>query len=594
VELASDAGFCDYETVGLMNINSISGGLVSAVKPARFDDGMVDLFRQRNFFGNLQRGNKWNTEKYMDAVFRIPSTLPGMFCQYDGEARFLFSPDGDSYELRISRCMRIPAVIGPNAGQDAEPEEQEDRLSPYHWDEALHWAVEMENAPWLPARTPKELDNCKEQCLYYNWGGFCVRNGKAEFWVGSGCSLKSALKDYTGIEGDTMDLCTYVYNAAFEFDFIGAGKQAQSFRKRFEDWVRGELVAEMNADDEEVTQCEKTSKLFAQGKCSRSQRVWMSFGGTLKGCACALCGASTKHAGCRGCRRIFCYKCFSEDGGHRNGAYNFKWMYDDAGLNILKPLARMDPLRWSEMLSLKQTIEAMDQVVRSKDNHSRSIKMNAYKTDDVCAREYTFTTPDGALQELLKVKDQENLEDEKEKEKREKEEQAVGCADCASCPYTLDQKVEYWSEGRRLWNPATVSAIGEDNSVTVVSMESRCKTPRCKIILAQDLRRLLRPRQATDESSFEIVLSKVKGSHIGIISSESYRIVEIRDGLVKLWNDEHSEMKVLCDDRIIEVNGIIPEEKGSKKEDFDKMRAECQKEEVELRMTIVRVKVALQ
>jgi len=96
-----------------MNINSYSGGIFAASDPARFADGKLDLFRQKNLArATLKRGLRWRTEKTPTCRFHIPPSLPGSFCQYDGEARFVFSPSGEGVDFSVRCVMRIPVIIG--------------------------------------------------------------------------------------------------------------------------------------------------------------------------------------------------------------------------------------------------------------------------------------------------------------------------------------------------------------------------------------------------------------------------------------------------------------------------------------------------
>eukprot|EP00927_Polykrikos_kofoidii_P021276 TRINITY_DN20189_c0_g1_i2.p1 TRINITY_DN20189_c0_g1~~TRINITY_DN20189_c0_g1_i2.p1 ORF type:complete len:709 (-),score=122.81 TRINITY_DN20189_c0_g1_i2:9-2135(-) len=112
----------EFSSVGFMNINSFGGGLWKAVDPARFADGLIDCFRQKRYIKNvLRRGLRFRTEKHERATFRIPARLPGVFCQYDGETRFIFQRDeGLEAMFHVRRVMQIPVVLGPEAGYDSK------------------------------------------------------------------------------------------------------------------------------------------------------------------------------------------------------------------------------------------------------------------------------------------------------------------------------------------------------------------------------------------------------------------------------------------------------------------------------------------
>jgi len=215
--------------------------------------------------------------------------------------------------------------------------------------EAQDWEAPMVDAAWLPATCAAHLENCKAQCILYDFGGFCVRDGRARFWQGTAPQLKAALVES---EGAT----TYAWNGAGGFCFVGAGTEALEFKTRFEAWVTGQLISEINASAEEVKEVEERASIFAQGVCARSQRVYTDFGMTVKSQRCAVCSRRCANKGCTGCRRFFCWSCFFQ---HRGTAPNIKWRYEDISIAPFRSVAAANHFRYSDLLSLDAAIEQM-------------------------------------------------------------------------------------------------------------------------------------------------------------------------------------------------------------------------------------------
>jgi len=121
----------EFSSLGFMNINSYGGGSISANDRARFADGRGDFFRQKKFVKNmLRRGLRFRTEKHEYANVHVPGDLPGLFFQYDGEARYMFNPKkARGLDFTIRRAMQIPVVLGPEASDevqcDSDEEEEE-------------------------------------------------------------------------------------------------------------------------------------------------------------------------------------------------------------------------------------------------------------------------------------------------------------------------------------------------------------------------------------------------------------------------------------------------------------------------------------
>lgn len=132
-----------YGEVGFMNLNSYGGGSLKGRdrarcchrwiicrgpkerrQPIRFDDGKLDLFRQRIPATVAKTGNTIQTDKRSGATFRFQATeSQGIFMQYDGEGRFVFHPDGKDWRMDVHQVLRIPVVLGKPSlkNPDSEP-----------------------------------------------------------------------------------------------------------------------------------------------------------------------------------------------------------------------------------------------------------------------------------------------------------------------------------------------------------------------------------------------------------------------------------------------------------------------------------------
>lgn len=319
----------EYATCGCMNINSLAAGFLTASEPAKFGDGLIDLFRQRNYLGNaLRRGRGMDTEKHSRATFRIPAQLPGVHIQFDGEARYLFQPEQKDGAWQLRRVMQIPVVLGPESQEIAIG-------SSAGWVVvAEHDAVGTDMA-FIPAT---HLDECKELCLRHSFGGFCVHDGKAFFRQEKGKALKSKLNPCAGCT-------TYIRDEAaqdMKFRFTGPRGDMDNQKRRLYDWVSGRLTRELNATKEEVEELQWRCHSYAQGICARSRRAYGHFrasknkgagdGGIITFNQCATCGAGCGNYGCTGCRRPFCQKCFVN---HKGTAPGVIWMFKDGFFRLL-------------------------------------------------------------------------------------------------------------------------------------------------------------------------------------------------------------------------------------------------------------------
>eukprot|EP00931_Biecheleriopsis_adriatica_P066931 TRINITY_DN41149_c0_g1_i1.p1 TRINITY_DN41149_c0_g1~~TRINITY_DN41149_c0_g1_i1.p1 ORF type:complete len:702 (+),score=147.15 TRINITY_DN41149_c0_g1_i1:57-2162(+) len=116
-----------YREVGFYNINwqahglhgadraSLGARLCSRRLPVMFNDGKLDMFRWKfaSFFKNP--GVTMQTDKKEDMLLTYESTTKGkgIFFQWDGEARFAFSPTNEPFHIFIRKVLNLPVVIGP-------------------------------------------------------------------------------------------------------------------------------------------------------------------------------------------------------------------------------------------------------------------------------------------------------------------------------------------------------------------------------------------------------------------------------------------------------------------------------------------------
>lgn len=115
-----------YRDVGFYNINwqahalhgadrsSLSTRLCGHREPAKFNDGLIDVWRMRFRTFLKNPGVKIQTDKKKD--FRLTydgGEGKGIFFQWDGESRFAFSPSGKEFSVYIRKVLNIPVVMGP-------------------------------------------------------------------------------------------------------------------------------------------------------------------------------------------------------------------------------------------------------------------------------------------------------------------------------------------------------------------------------------------------------------------------------------------------------------------------------------------------
>lgn len=116
-----------YREVGFYNINwqahAVHGASRARVdkrlccsvrEPVTFNDGLMDMFRWR--FSSLVKnpGLLVQTDKKRDMELKYNASHgQGLFFQWDGEARFAFSPTGQAFHIFIRKVLNIPVVVGP-------------------------------------------------------------------------------------------------------------------------------------------------------------------------------------------------------------------------------------------------------------------------------------------------------------------------------------------------------------------------------------------------------------------------------------------------------------------------------------------------
>eukprot|EP00927_Polykrikos_kofoidii_P082391 TRINITY_DN8186_c0_g1_i3.p1 TRINITY_DN8186_c0_g1~~TRINITY_DN8186_c0_g1_i3.p1 ORF type:complete len:705 (-),score=133.32 TRINITY_DN8186_c0_g1_i3:60-2174(-) len=117
-----------YREVGFYNINWQAKNLhgysreklstrlnpCNSRKPACFNDGYIDMFRWK-FMSLLKNpGVNIQTDRKKDMALRFKGGKgKGFFFQWDGEARFAFSPTGEEFTIFVQKVLNIPVVLGP-------------------------------------------------------------------------------------------------------------------------------------------------------------------------------------------------------------------------------------------------------------------------------------------------------------------------------------------------------------------------------------------------------------------------------------------------------------------------------------------------
>lgn len=116
-----------YREVGFLNINwqagiangsdraPICGRACSTREPAKFNDGKIDMYRLKLRSVVKNPGFRIQTDKHDDGMTMTFSggRGKGIFFQWDGEARFAFSPTGEPFQLNVQKILNLPVVLGP-------------------------------------------------------------------------------------------------------------------------------------------------------------------------------------------------------------------------------------------------------------------------------------------------------------------------------------------------------------------------------------------------------------------------------------------------------------------------------------------------
>mmetsp|Transcript_20134 Transcript_20134/g.43042 ORF Transcript_20134/g.43042 Transcript_20134/m.43042 type:complete len:639 (-) Transcript_20134:191-2107(-) len=116
-----------YREVGFYNINwqahAIHGATraplsqrlgCSSREPVSFNDDHLDMFRWK--FTSLVKnpGLRIQTDKKKNMELKYEAKKgQGVFFQWDGEARFAFSPTGEDFHIFIRKVLTVPVVLGP-------------------------------------------------------------------------------------------------------------------------------------------------------------------------------------------------------------------------------------------------------------------------------------------------------------------------------------------------------------------------------------------------------------------------------------------------------------------------------------------------
>lgn len=153
-----------YREVGFYNINwqahalhgadraSLGSRLCSTRTPVQFGDGELDMFRWKFFSFIKNPGLRMQTDKKKDLTVNYNGGKgKGIFFQWDGEARFAFSPSGDPFGFEIKKVLNIPVVLGPFFNKSLTG----------HIDDSREARFE------IFGETPEDLSRCKSRLLKF-------------------------------------------------------------------------------------------------------------------------------------------------------------------------------------------------------------------------------------------------------------------------------------------------------------------------------------------------------------------------------------------------------------------------------------------
>jgi len=124
-----------YMDVGILNINSIVGGHIHGGDRVgcgarlaacgtcsfrsggpKFNDGYLDLWRLKGPIRTVAKnpGTTVQCDKRRSITFSYEAAEgQGVFMQYDGESRFMFSPKGGKFSFTVRKALNVPMVLGP-------------------------------------------------------------------------------------------------------------------------------------------------------------------------------------------------------------------------------------------------------------------------------------------------------------------------------------------------------------------------------------------------------------------------------------------------------------------------------------------------
>lgn len=82
--------------------------------PVCFNDGHLDAYRMRFTTYAKNPGSTMQTDKKKDFHLTYKGGQgKGIFFQYDGEARFAFSPTGEPFNMFVRKVLNVPVLLGP-------------------------------------------------------------------------------------------------------------------------------------------------------------------------------------------------------------------------------------------------------------------------------------------------------------------------------------------------------------------------------------------------------------------------------------------------------------------------------------------------
>merc|ERR1712060_865995 len=130
---------------------------------------MLDMYRFR--FSSLLKnpGLRMQTDKKKDMLLHFNTSEPGtgIFFQYDGEARFAFSPTSQDFSIYIRKVLTIPVVLGPyyNKKLTGDAENTEAIFEFVGDSEADRQQVKTRIFSLLDGSLPREINATEEELI---------------------------------------------------------------------------------------------------------------------------------------------------------------------------------------------------------------------------------------------------------------------------------------------------------------------------------------------------------------------------------------------------------------------------------------------